>query len=111
MSKPLSLLGKFILIAIVFSIVIVFLYALKLRIGATILFFFLFPILIILLGKSAELIVRALEKISTGPLSLIEPKNSVLLFGYYVLLSIFLAVLIENSAILSLLNLDRMNGK
>jgi hypothetical protein len=104
MSKPLSLLGKFILIAIVLSIVVVFLYALELPTGVSILFFFLFPILIIILGKSAELIIRALEKVSTGPLSLIEPKNSVLLFGYYVLLSIFLAVLIENSAILSLLN-------
>lgn len=104
MSKPLSLRGKFILFVVVFSILAVFLYLLEPRIDSAIFFFFFFPILIILLGKLAELIIRAFERISTGPLSLIEPRNTFLLFCYYVSLSIFLAVLIENSALLSLLN-------
>ena len=104
MSKPLSLRGKFVLVVVVLTILTISLYALKLRINTAILLFFLFPILIILLGKTAELIIRTLEKISTGPLSLTAPINTILLFCYYASLSIFLALLIENSAILTLLN-------
>lgn len=105
MSKPPTLLSKIILIVVVLSIFAICLYALKPRIDTSVfLLFFLVPVLIIILGKTAELIIRLLEKVSTGPLSLIGPQTTLLLMCYYASLSTFLALLIENSAILSILN-------
>lgn len=103
MSKPLSLYGRFILFAIVLVIFGICLYLFKLETSAIFLLF-VSPILIVLLGKIAELIIYFLERISTGPLSFIEPRNTLLLTCYYAVFSMFLALLIENSAILTLIS-------
>jgi hypothetical protein len=104
MSKPLTLRGKFILIAVFFIIFLICLCILNVRIESAILLLFLFPILVVLLGKTGELAIRGLERASTGPLSLTNLRSALLLVGYYFLLSTFLAFLIENSVILSLVN-------
>jgi hypothetical protein len=104
MSKHLTSRGKFILIVISLVIFAVCLYILKLGNEYVFFFFLLTPLFIISLGKMAELLINVLERVSTGPLSIIKLGNFLFLLVYYVLFSIFLAVLIENSIVLSLLN-------
>ena len=99
-----TLYGKALIVAAVVIVFSICLCMLKVQISIVALLL-ISPILIVLLGKIAELIILSLEKISTGPLSIISPKNTILLLFYYASFSIFLAFLIENSVILSLVNL------
>lgn len=104
MNKPLTIRSKFALIMISLVIFVACSYFLKLGPAYVFVFFLLTPLLIIVLGKTAELLIHVLERVSTGPLSLIKPSNALLLMGYYLLFSIFLATLIDNSIVLSLLS-------
>jgi len=103
MSTPLTIRGKAILITVLILASVVCLYVLKLQSEYFLVFLFA-PLLILVLGKVAELIIHTLEMISTGPLSILKPTNSVRLVAYYTFFSIFLSVLIENSIVLSILN-------
>jgi hypothetical protein len=104
-----TLLGKIIIAIAVLVIFAICLFIFNLQTSIALLFF-LFPILILLLGKIAELIIIALERVSTGPLSVTGAKTTLLLICYYALFSAFLAFLIENSIIVSLVSVRFQEG-
>lgn len=103
MRRPTSLWSKIILVLAVLVVFVVCFYLLNLQTNV-ILVFIISPIIIIVLGKIAELVIYTFERVSTGPLFITGPRNTLLLFGYYMSISILIALLIENSVILTLLN-------
>jgi hypothetical protein len=101
MSNPLKLPSKFVLTIALFAIFVLCLWLLSVPLETSVILLFLFPILLIVFGKMGELVIRALELVATGPLSLTNIKSTFLLMIYYTTFSVFLAFLIENSVILS----------
>ena len=59
--------------------------------------FLIIPILIISLGKGADIIIKAFDKVASGTLLIHDYKLFFLLYPYYLILSLLMSFLIENS--------------